>query len=230
MWGLRTDICLWKGGLVSGKFPNLGACELKISKFGGLWAENFQIWGLVSYIKFGWKLRLLRLKFQNFLKRGSCELTLLLEMGPLRAAGEVWQGGLRAAHPHTPFLGQCPPRSCFANLINNGTAIPFYLLSHPHVSNLTILFCKLIHQIDYTFPCAAISVRMLTMSWKDGLSSGSSHQHCSITLYLCNIEMRVHTDSFKTMPIALRHHSLTVLYSPYNQAGILRQPLQRGTY
>ena len=37
-----------KGGLVSGKFPNLGACERKISKFGGLWAENFQIWGLVS--------------------------------------------------------------------------------------------------------------------------------------------------------------------------------------
>ena len=25
-----------------------GACELKISKFGGLWTENFQIWGLVS--------------------------------------------------------------------------------------------------------------------------------------------------------------------------------------
>ena len=40
--------CLWKGGLVNWKFPNLGACELKISKFGGLWAENFQIWGLVS--------------------------------------------------------------------------------------------------------------------------------------------------------------------------------------
>ena len=37
-----------KRGLVSGKFPNLGACELKISKFGGLWAENFEIWGLVS--------------------------------------------------------------------------------------------------------------------------------------------------------------------------------------
>ena len=36
MWGLRTDICLLKGGgLVSGKFPDLGACELKISKFGG---------------------------------------------------------------------------------------------------------------------------------------------------------------------------------------------------
>ena len=25
-----------------------GACERKISKFWGLWAENFQIWGLVS--------------------------------------------------------------------------------------------------------------------------------------------------------------------------------------
>ena len=26
-----------------------GACERKISKFGGLWAENFQIWRLVSW-------------------------------------------------------------------------------------------------------------------------------------------------------------------------------------
>ena len=41
VWGLRTDICLWKGGLVSGKFPNLGACELKISKFGSLWAKRW---------------------------------------------------------------------------------------------------------------------------------------------------------------------------------------------
>ena len=41
-------MCFWKRGLVNWKFPNLGACELKISKFGGLWAENFQIWGLVN--------------------------------------------------------------------------------------------------------------------------------------------------------------------------------------
>ena len=49
------------------------------SKKGDLWAENFQIWGLVSWkfpnlgaceLKFGWKLRLYRLKFPNFLKRG----------------------------------------------------------------------------------------------------------------------------------------------------------------
>ena len=58
VWGLRTDICLWKGGL---------------------WSGNFQIWGLVSWkfpnlraceLKFGWKLRLQRLKFQHFLIRG----------------------------------------------------------------------------------------------------------------------------------------------------------------
>ena len=86
-------------------FSKCGACELTFaSEKGGLWAENFQIWGLVSWkfpnlgaceLKLGWKLRLLRLKFPNFLKRGSCELTLLLEMGPLRAAEEVWKGGLQ---------------------------------------------------------------------------------------------------------------------------------------
>ena len=119
VWGLRTDICLWKGGLVSGKFPNFGACELKISKFGGLWAENFQIWGLVSWkfpnlgaceLKLWWKLRLLRLNFPNFLKRGSCELTLLLEMGPLRAAGEAWKGGLQGRTSLYPLSRSVPPR------------------------------------------------------------------------------------------------------------------------
>ena len=95
-----------------------GACERKISKFGGLWAKNFQIWGLVSWkfpnlgaceLKFGWKLRLLRLKFPNFLKRGSCELTLLLEMGPLRAAGEAWKGGLQGRTSPYPLSRSVPP-------------------------------------------------------------------------------------------------------------------------
>ena len=36
-------------GLANWHLPlKRGACERKISKFGGLWAENFQIWGLVS--------------------------------------------------------------------------------------------------------------------------------------------------------------------------------------
>ena len=37
-------------GLANWHLPlKRGACERKISKFGGLWAENFQIWGLVSW-------------------------------------------------------------------------------------------------------------------------------------------------------------------------------------
>ena len=40
-------------GLANWHLPlKRGACERKISKFGGLWAENFQIWGLVRIILF----------------------------------------------------------------------------------------------------------------------------------------------------------------------------------
>ena len=112
-------------------FPKCGACELTFaSEKAGLWAENFQIWRLVSWkfpnlgacelkiskfgaceLKFGWKLRLLRLKFPNFLKRGSCELTLLLEMGPLRAAGEAWKGGLQGRTSPYPLSRSVPPRA-----------------------------------------------------------------------------------------------------------------------
>ena len=100
-------------------FPKCGACELTFaSEKGGLWAENFQIWGLVSWkfpnlgaceLKFGWKFRMLRLKFPNFLKRGSCELTLWLEMGPLRAAGEAWKGGLQGRTSPYPLSRSVPP-------------------------------------------------------------------------------------------------------------------------
>ena len=106
-------------GLANWHLPlKRGACERKFSKIGGLWAENFQIWGLVSWkfpnlgaceLKFGWKLRLLRLKFPNFLKRGSCELTLLHEMEPLRAAGEAWKGGLQGRTSPYPLSRPVPP-------------------------------------------------------------------------------------------------------------------------
>ena len=106
-------------GLANWHLPlKRGACERKISKFEGLWAENFQIWGLVSWkfpnlgaceLKFGWKSRLLRLKFPNFLKRGSCELTLLLEMGPLWAAGEAWKGGLQGRTSPYSLSRSVPP-------------------------------------------------------------------------------------------------------------------------
>ena len=89
------------------KFSNLGACELKISKFGGLWAENFPIWGLWAKILV--KIEAVEAKFPNFLKRGSCELTLCLKWDPCELQERREKGVSRAAHPHTLFLGQCPP-------------------------------------------------------------------------------------------------------------------------
>ena len=40
VWGLRTDICLWQA------FPNLAACERKVSKFGGCELKIFKFGGL----------------------------------------------------------------------------------------------------------------------------------------------------------------------------------------
>ena len=131
-------------------FPKCGTCELTFaSEKGGLWAENFQIWGLVSgkfpnlgacELKFGWKLRLYRLKFPNFLKRGSCELTLLLKMGPLRAAGEAWKGGLQGrTSPYSISRSVPPPPGLHApgpltnkqyNTFNEETCCICLCLSH----------------------------------------------------------------------------------------------------
>ena len=93
-----------------------GACELKISQFVGLWAENFQIWGLVSW-KFP-NLGAWELKFgQNWGCRG--KNFKIFWKGVLWTDSFAWNGTLvlercekgvfKAAHPHTPFLGQCPP-------------------------------------------------------------------------------------------------------------------------
>ena len=92
---------------VNWKFQNFWACELKINKFPNLGACE---------LKFGQKLRLWRQKFPNFLKRGSCELTLLLKMGPFWTTGEAWKGGLQGRTSPYPFLGQCPPREWLLTL------------------------------------------------------------------------------------------------------------------
>ena len=85
-------------GLVSWKFPNLGACELKISKFGGLWAK---IWV---------KIEAVEAKISKFSQKGVSELTLLFEMGPLRVAGEAWKGGLQGRASPYPLSRSVPPR------------------------------------------------------------------------------------------------------------------------
>ena len=81
--GLANWYLPLKWRLVNQKFPNLRGCELKISKFGGLWAK---IWV---------KIEAVEAKISKFCQKGSCELTLLLEMGPLRTTGEAWKGRLQ---------------------------------------------------------------------------------------------------------------------------------------
>ena len=84
-------------GLVSWKFPNLGACELKISKFGGLWAR---IWV---------KIEAVQAKISKFSQKGVLWTDSFAWNGTLASGrrGEK-KGVFRAAHPHTHFLGQCP--------------------------------------------------------------------------------------------------------------------------
>ena len=107
-------------GLANWHLPlKRGACERKISKFGGLWAENFQIfgglwaenfqiWGLVSW-KFPNFGGLWAENFQIFSKGGLVNWLFCLKWDPCERQERREKGVFRAAHPHTPFLGQCPP-------------------------------------------------------------------------------------------------------------------------
>ena len=115
--GGGTQLFLGRG--VRPGFPRYGACELTFaSENGGLWAENFQIWGLVSWkfpnlgaceLKFGenWDCR--GLNFQIFSKGGLVNWLFCLKWDPCERQERREKGVFRAAHLHTPFLGQCPP-------------------------------------------------------------------------------------------------------------------------
>ena len=95
-------------GLVSWKFPNLGACELKISKCGGLWAK---IWG---------KIEAVEAKISKFSQKGVLWTDFCLKWDPCERQERREKGVFRAAHPHTPFLGQCPPGVYHLNMLQSG--------------------------------------------------------------------------------------------------------------
>ena len=129
-WGIGPGgaLNIFSGRGVRPGYLKCGACELTFaSEKGGLWAENFQIWGLVS-----WKFPNLGLVSWKFPNLGACELKLRENWGcrakvfKFSQKGVLWtdsclkwdpcerqerreKGVFRAAHPHTPFLGQCPP-------------------------------------------------------------------------------------------------------------------------
>ena len=93
---------LFSGRGVRSGFLKYGACGELIFA-----AENFQIWGL--WAKIWVKIEAVEAEIsRHFLKRGPCELTLLLEMGPLWTTGEAWKRGLQGRTSPYPFLGQCP--------------------------------------------------------------------------------------------------------------------------
>ena len=107
-----------------------GACELKISRGLSLWAENFQIWGLRAKI---WaKIEAIEAKISKFSHKGSCELTLLVEMGPLQTTGEAWKGGLQGHTSPYPLSRSVPPglKTCvqfptkIGLSLRNGSAFP----------------------------------------------------------------------------------------------------------
>ena len=140
------------GGLVNWSLPlKRGACELKISKFGGLWTENFQIWGWTCELKisnFGglWteNFQIWGLGSENFpffLKRGACELRLLLEMVPLWTTGEAWKGGLQGrTSPYPLSRSVPPPPGVIAALIFHKSYIPVF--THSINQNRTTMFHK----------------------------------------------------------------------------------------
>ena len=88
----ETDICLWKGGLVSGKFPNLGACELKISKFGGLWAK---IWV---------KIEAVEAKISKFSQKGVLWTDSFAWNGTLASGRRGVKRGSSGPHIPIPFF------------------------------------------------------------------------------------------------------------------------------
>ena len=77
-------LLLWKGGG--------GTCELKISKFGGLWTENFQIWRLVSLkiSKFGG----LRAKIWAKIEAVEAKISKVSQKGVLWTDSFAWNGTL----------------------------------------------------------------------------------------------------------------------------------------
>ena len=95
-----------------------GACELKLSEFGGLWTENFPILGAceLKISKFGG----LRAKIRAKIEAVEAKISTFSQKGVLWTDSFAWNGTLancrrgmkkgvfRAAYPNTPFLGQCP--------------------------------------------------------------------------------------------------------------------------
>ena len=133
------------------KFSNLGACKLKISKFGGLWAKILA------------QIEAVEAKISKFSQKGSCELTLLLEMGPLRTTGEGWKGGLQGRISLYPFSRSVPPPPCIAQYKANPLKIIFLvqnLLQRVHG-----FYLKVQSYFEISIPWPRTENKILVRKW-----------------------------------------------------------------
>ena len=103
------------------KISKLGACGLKVSKFRGLWTENISKFGGLKAKSWA-KIKTVKAKISKFSQKGVFWTDTFAWNGTLANYRRcVKRGVFRAAHPHTPFLGQWPPDqtswTCFWNII-----------------------------------------------------------------------------------------------------------------
>ena len=118
-----------------------GACELKISKFGGLWTENFPIWGLVSW-KFP-NLEGLWAKVWMKIEAVEAKISKFSQKGVLWADSFAWNGTLAnyrrgvkrgSSGPHIPYhLSRSLPPPIQVLLIIFGFSLFFFLSFLTHI-------------------------------------------------------------------------------------------------
>ena len=108
-------------GLANWHLPlKRGACERKLSKFEGLWAENFQIWGLLSWNFFSkfwglwakiWlKIEAVEAKISKFSQEGVLCTNSFAWNGTLASGRRGVKSGSSGPHiPIPPFWVSAPP-------------------------------------------------------------------------------------------------------------------------
>ena len=95
-------------GLANWHLPlKRGACERKISKFRGLWAENFQIWGL--WTKIWAKIEAVEAKISKFSQKGVLWTDSFAWNGTLASGRRGVKGGLQGRTSPYPLSRSVPP-------------------------------------------------------------------------------------------------------------------------
>ena len=105
--GYANWYLLLTGGLWTENFQIWGSCELKVSKFRGL-PGRLLSWKFPNLEV--WELQVVKANISKFSQKGVFfNWHFCLKWDPCELQEGREKAVFRAAHPHTPFLGQCPP-------------------------------------------------------------------------------------------------------------------------